>query len=137
MRQTKTGGRLRRLGARLATAVCLLAEPGMGQPPPPPPQPAGSGPAQAMTLDDCLRTAMEGNHRRRASKFAVVTVETIRAIVAQLEKNEAMAQAALANTMGLPWTAAIQPADRELVYAPFAENLDRLVSSAYQLKLNQ
>jgi hypothetical protein len=75
MRQTKTGDRLRRLGASLATAACLPAASGMGQSPPPPPPPAGGGPAQTMTLDDCLRAAMEGNHRRRASKFAVVMAE--------------------------------------------------------------
>jgi len=59
-------------------------------------------------------------------------VETLRAMVAQLEKNEELAQAALANTMGLSWNTSIKPADKELPYTPCAENLDKLVSTAYQ-----
>lgn len=61
-----------------------------------------------------------------------VMVESLRAMVAEIEKNEAMAQAALANTMGLPWNASVRPADKELPFTPVAENLDNLVSSAYQ-----
>ncbi|MBI2947005.1 MAG: TolC family protein [Verrucomicrobia bacterium] len=61
-----------------------------------------------------------------------VMVESLRSMVALLEKNEAMAQAALANTVGLPWNAAVKPADKEMPYAPYAENLDSLVSTAYQ-----
>ncbi|HEY9172916.1 MAG TPA: TolC family protein [Verrucomicrobiae bacterium] len=61
-----------------------------------------------------------------------VMVESLRSMVALLEKNEAMARAALANTMGLPWNASVQPADKEIPYAPFAENLDSLVSTAYE-----
>ena len=37
-----------------------------------------------------------------------VMVETVRSMVAQLEKNELAAQAALANTMGLSWDKSIQ-----------------------------
>lgn len=61
-----------------------------------------------------------------------VMVESLRAMVSLLEKNEAMAQAALANTLGLPWTASVRPADKELPLAPFNENLDGLVGTAYQ-----
>jgi outer membrane protein TolC len=61
-----------------------------------------------------------------------VMVETLRAMVALLEKNEAMAQAALANTMGLPWTASIKPVDKEMPFTPFVGNLDTMVSTAYQ-----
>jgi len=61
-----------------------------------------------------------------------VMVETLRAMVALLEKNSAMAQAALANTMGLPWNASVKPADTEMPYQPFAGNLDDMVSSAYE-----
>jgi len=62
----------------LATAACLLAEPGKGadQTGGPMPQPSrDAGAVQEMTLEDCLRTAMQNNHRRRASKFAVVMAE--------------------------------------------------------------
>lgn len=61
-----------------------------------------------------------------------VVVETLRAMVAQLEKNEAMSQAALANTMGLSWNSSISPADKELPYAPYTGKLKYLVSMAYQ-----
>lgn len=61
-----------------------------------------------------------------------VMVESLRAMVALLEKNEAMAQAALANTMGLPWDSSVKPVDKEMPFTPFADNLDEMVSSAYQ-----
>jgi len=61
-----------------------------------------------------------------------VMVETLRAMVALLEKNEAMAQAALANTMGLSWKESVQPADTKMPFTPFAGNLDHLVGDAYQ-----
>ena len=61
-----------------------------------------------------------------------VMVESLRSMVALLEKNQLMAQAALANTMGLPWHSSAQPADREMPFAPFADRLDGLVSAAYQ-----
>jgi outer membrane protein len=61
-----------------------------------------------------------------------VMVESLRAMVALLEKNEAMAQAALANSIGLPWTASIRPADRELPLATFTASLDDLVADSYK-----
>ncbi len=61
-----------------------------------------------------------------------VMVETLRSMVALLEKNDAMAQAALANTMGLPWNTSIKPLDKEIPFTPFAGDLDDMVSSAYQ-----
>ena len=61
-----------------------------------------------------------------------VMVESLRSMVALLEKNEAMAQAALANTMGLTWDAVVKPADKEMPYTPYAENLDSLVGTAYR-----
>jgi outer membrane protein len=62
----------------------------------------------------------------------VVIVETIRSMVAELAKNEAAAEAALAYTMGLPWNATVRPAAEELPYRPFAGNLDELVGTAYE-----
>jgi len=44
-----------------------------------------------------------------------VVVESLRSMVALLEKNEAMAQAALANTIGLSWNAVVKPADKFLL----------------------
>ncbi len=61
-----------------------------------------------------------------------ITVETLRSIVALLEKNEFMSQAALANTMGLGWRESIQPADKEIPFEPYAADLEGLVDVAYQ-----
>jgi outer membrane protein len=61
-----------------------------------------------------------------------IMVETLRSMVAMLEKNEAMGRAALANTMGLSWKDSIEPADREIPFAAFSGDLDALVSSAYE-----
>ncbi|NTW36130.1 MAG: TolC family protein [Syntrophobacteraceae bacterium] len=61
-----------------------------------------------------------------------VMVESLRSAVALLEKNEEMAQAALANTMGLPWNTSVKPTTRELPFTPYDKNLDKLVSTAYE-----
>lgn len=61
-----------------------------------------------------------------------VMVESLRAMIALLEKNELMAQAALANTMGLPWNYSVTPADREMPFTPFVDRLDGLVGTAYE-----
>lgn len=76
----------------------------------------------------------EGSGKVKKTDFLdnKVMVETLRAMVAQLEKNEELAQAALANTMGLSWTTSIKPADKELPYTPYGGDLDTLVSTAYQ-----
>ena len=61
-----------------------------------------------------------------------VMVETVRALVAALEKNAAMSQAALANTMGLAWNASVQPSDLEIPFDAAAPDLDRMVGLSYQ-----
>jgi len=61
-----------------------------------------------------------------------VMVESLRSMVALLEKNEAMAQAALANSAGQPWNASIAPADKEIPYAAVGANLEALVGEAYR-----
>jgi outer membrane protein len=62
----------------------------------------------------------------------VVMVESIRATVAELAKNEAAAEAALAYTIGLAWNATVRPAEDEVPFRPFAGNLDELVTTAYE-----
>jgi outer membrane protein TolC len=62
----------------------------------------------------------------------VEMVESIRSTEADLEKNEALAEAALAYTMGQPWTSTVRPSDAEVPYRPYAGNLDELVGTAYQ-----
>jgi len=59
-------------------------------------------------------------------------VESLRSMLALLEKNERMAQAALANTMGLPWNASVKPADRDIPFDPLSHQLDDLVGDAYR-----
>lgn len=61
-----------------------------------------------------------------------VMVETLRATVALLEKNELMSQAALANTMGLSWQMSVRPAAPEIPHEAAAPDLGQLVSTAYQ-----
>jgi outer membrane protein TolC len=61
-----------------------------------------------------------------------VMVQTMQSLVAELEKNEAMSQAALANTMGLAWNDSVQPSAQEIPFAPAAQDLDRLVAVSYQ-----
>jgi outer membrane protein TolC len=61
-----------------------------------------------------------------------VMTETIRGMVVQLEKNETMAQAALANTMGLDWKNSVQPASDDIPYAPYLGGIDELVGTSYQ-----
>lgn len=61
-----------------------------------------------------------------------VMVESLRAMVAVLEKNEAMSQAALANTLGLSWRESVAPADQEIPFEPFAGDLEGLVGGAYR-----
>jgi outer membrane protein TolC len=60
-----------------------------------------------------------------------VMVETLRSAVALLEKNEAMAQAALAYTIGLAWNDTVEPADDTVPYVPLDADLAALVTDAY------
>jgi len=61
-----------------------------------------------------------------------VMVETVRSMVAPLEKNEASAEAALAYTIGLSWNSTVVPADAEVPYIPYAGKLEELVATAYE-----
>jgi outer membrane protein TolC len=61
-----------------------------------------------------------------------VMVESVRAMVADLEKNEKMTQAALANTMGLPWNVSVKPSAEDIPFQPYTGNLEELVSTSYQ-----
>lgn len=61
-----------------------------------------------------------------------VMVESVRSMVAHLEKNEKMAQAALANAMGLDWKASVQPSSTEIPFEPYTGNLEDLVGASYR-----
>ena len=61
-----------------------------------------------------------------------VMVETLRAMLATLEKNEVLAAAALANSMGLSWRESVAPADDEIPFAAASTDLPALVGQAYE-----
>lgn len=61
-----------------------------------------------------------------------VMVRTVESLVAQLQKNEIMSQAALANTMGLAWNASVEPSAQEIPFAPAGRDLDGLVAASYE-----
>ena len=61
-----------------------------------------------------------------------VMVESIRSMVAVLDKNEAMAQAALANSMGMSWSEGARPAATEIPFELFEGDLDEIVGAAYE-----
>ncbi len=61
-----------------------------------------------------------------------VMVETLRSLVAQVEKNETMAQAALANVMGMAWNESVRPADAEIPVVPFTGTMEDLAGLSYQ-----
>lgn len=61
-----------------------------------------------------------------------IMVQTVQSLVAELEKNEAMSQAALANTMGLAWNASVLPSAQEIPFEPAAQHLDQLVAVSYE-----
>jgi len=60
-----------------------------------------------------------------------VMVETLRSMVVELERNAALAEAALANTMGLGWRSSVRPTDREIPFIPLSPDLEELVQTAY------
>lgn len=86
------------------------------------------------TLDLTETMYKEGSGRVKKTDWLdnKVMVESLRSMVALLEKNELMAQAAIANTMGLPWNSGVKPADTEIPFASFQEQLHNLVSTAYK-----
>jgi outer membrane protein TolC len=61
-----------------------------------------------------------------------VMVETVRSMVAHLEENEKMAEAALSNTMGFNWTDSVRPQDSDIPFAPYTGNLEELVGTSYR-----
>jgi outer membrane protein TolC len=76
----------------------------------------------------------EGSGKVKKTDFLdnKVMVETLRATLALLEKNEEMARAALANTMGLSWDESVRPAAAEIPFTAYPGDLERLVGSSYQ-----
>lgn len=86
------------------------------------------------TLDLTETMYKEGSGKVTKADFLdnKIMVETLRAMVAQLEKNEAISQAALANTVGLSWKETIEPAATEVPFQPWDIDLDAMVGTAYE-----
>jgi outer membrane protein TolC len=89
-----------------------------------------------LRLTETMYQEGSGKVKKTAFLENKVMVETIRAAVATLEKNELLSQAALANTIGLSWKVSVSPAAREIPYQPVAANLDDLVGTAYRFNLD-
>lgn len=84
-----------------------------------------------LTLTETLYKGGSGTVKKTDYLDNRVMAETMRSVVALLKKNEEMSQAALANTMGLPWNESVQPTDDIIAVTPYAGSLKRLVGSAY------
>lgn len=86
------------------------------------------------TLDLTETMYKEGSGKVKKTDFLdnKVMVESIRAVVAVLEKNEAMAQAALANSVGMSWSESIRPSAREIPFEAIEVNLEEMVGAAYR-----
>ncbi len=86
------------------------------------------------TLDLTETMYKEGSGRVKKTDWLdnKVMVESLRAMVAALEKNKLISQAALANTMGLPWYVSVKPTDEGIPFSSFAIPMEDLVGSAYR-----
>jgi outer membrane protein TolC len=60
-----------------------------------------------------------------------VMVDTLRSMVALLEKNKLMSRAALANTMGLSWDKSVEPEDTKIPVSSFTTDMGEIVEQAY------
>ncbi len=96
----------------------------------------GTDTLERMKVTLSLTENLYKNGSQRVSKVDYldnkVMVETVESIVAGLERNRKLAEAALAYTMGLEWRETVAPADQEVPYRPQAGNLEELVATAYQ-----
>lgn len=61
-----------------------------------------------------------------------VMVDTLRSMVALLEKNKLMSRAALANTIGLSWDKSVEPEDTKIPLSPFPMDTGEIVEKAYR-----
>ena len=61
-----------------------------------------------------------------------VIVEGLRSMLAKLQSNEELARSALGNSMGLPWQAQIEPAEKEIPFVRHELELADLVVGTYR-----
>ena len=85
-----------------------------------------------LQLTDSMYQHGSGKVTRADYLENAIVVRTLESVLAELEKNEAMSQAALANNMGLAWNASVAPSDQEIPFAPAGQDLDQLVATSYE-----
>ncbi len=87
-----------------------------------------------VTLDLTERLYQTGSGTVKKTDFlrTKVIVATLQAMLEELSSNEALARAALINTIGLDWDTDLVPAEKEIPFEPFKGDLKKLVTNAYQ-----
>jgi outer membrane protein len=83
-------------------------------------------------LTETLYKGGSQNVTKRDYLRSKVILESARSIVSLMQSNVQLAKAALANTMGLAWDSTVEPAEKEVPYAPIQMKLDRMVAGAYR-----
>jgi outer membrane protein len=85
-----------------------------------------------LTLTEDLYKHGSGKVKKTDYLRSKATVESMRAMVADLANNVKLAKAGLVNTMGLEWQTTIGLATRKLPYSPLHADLAKLVSTSYE-----
>ncbi len=87
-----------------------------------------------VTLELTENLYKRGSGRVKKTDFLQhkVVVESVRSLVSRLESNRELARAALINTMGLDWDAAVDLAETEVPFDPYRADLAGLVSATYR-----
>jgi outer membrane protein TolC len=86
-----------------------------------------------LELTDQLYQTGSGRVKKTDYLRTQVLVASLKSLVAQLRANQAMAGTALANAMGLPWSASAAPADPEVPVLDYGGDLAELVAKAQTL----
>ncbi len=86
------------------------------------------------TLNLTERMYKEGSGKVKKTDYLrhKVIVEGLRSMVAVLESNEKVAQAALVNCLGLPWNTMIEFPKQEIPFDPYEADLRKLIDNAYK-----
>ena len=85
-----------------------------------------------LTLTEDLYKRGSGKVKKTDYLRTKATVESMRAMLADLANNVKLAKAGLVNSMGLGWQNTIDLATHELPYSPLHADLAKLISSSYE-----
>jgi len=85
-----------------------------------------------LTLTEDLYKRGSGRVKKTDYLRTKATVESVRAMVADLANNMKLSKAGLVNTMGLGWQTQVDLAAQELPYSPLQADLAKLISSSYE-----